>query len=120
MKVTQSCPTLQPHGLHSPWNSPGQNTEVGSRFLLQGIFPIQGSNPGLPHCRQTLYQLNHQGSPYYVKHCSNHLICVHWFYPHKNSRSRCYYYHPRDETEAQGSHSKELPGLRSIRLFTDY
>ena len=79
VKITQSCPTLQPHGLYSPWNSLGQNTEVGSRFLLQGIFPTQGSNPGLPHCRQTLYQLSHQGSPYYVKHCSNHLVCVHWF-----------------------------------------
>ena len=44
------------------WNSPGQNTGVGSRSLLQGIFPTQGSNPGLPHCRQILYQLSHQGS----------------------------------------------------------
>ena len=43
--------SLQPHGLYSPWNSPGQNTEVGSWFLVQGIFPTQGSNPGLPHCR---------------------------------------------------------------------
>ena len=40
--------SLQPHGLYSPWNSPGQNTGVGSYFLLQGIFPTQGSNPGLP------------------------------------------------------------------------
>ena len=45
------------------WNSPGQNTGVGSRSLLQGIVPTQGSNPGLPHCRQILYQLSHQGSP---------------------------------------------------------
>ena len=37
-------------GPHSPWNSPGQNTGVGSRSLLQGVFPTQGSNPGLPHC----------------------------------------------------------------------
>ena len=44
---------LWPHGLHSPWNSPGQNTWVG---ILQGIFPTQGLNPGLPHCRQVLYQ----------------------------------------------------------------
>ena len=50
-------------GLHSPWNSPGQNTGVGSLSLLQGIFPTQGSNPGLPQCRQILYQLSHQGSP---------------------------------------------------------
>ena len=63
MKVTQSRPTLQPHGLYSPWNSPGQNTGAGSLSLLQGIFPIQGSNPGLPHCRRILYQLSHKGSP---------------------------------------------------------
>ena len=54
---------LRPHELYSPWNSPGQNTGVGSLFLLQGIFPNQGSNSGLPHCRQILYQLSHQGSP---------------------------------------------------------
>ena len=45
------------------WNSPGQDTGVGSLSLLQGIFPTQGSNLGLLHCRQILYQLNHQGSP---------------------------------------------------------
>ena len=55
--------SLQPHGLYSPWNSPGQNTGVGSLSLLQGIFPTQGSNPGLPHCRQMLYQLSHKGNP---------------------------------------------------------
>ena len=54
---------LQPHGVYSPWNSPGQNTGVGSLSLLQGIFPTQGSNPGLPNCRQILYQLSYQGSP---------------------------------------------------------
>ena len=46
--------SLKPHGLYSPWNSPGQNTGVGSLSLLHGTFPTQGSNPGLPHCRQTL------------------------------------------------------------------
>ena len=51
------------HGLYSPWNSPGQNTGVGICSLLQGIFPTQRLNPGLPHCRQILYQLSHQGSP---------------------------------------------------------
>ena len=55
--------SLQPHGLHSPWNSPGQKTGAGSRSLLQGIFPTQGSNPGLPHCRGIFYPLSHQGSP---------------------------------------------------------
>ena len=49
--------------LFSPWNFPGQNTEVDSLSLLQGIFLTQGSNPGLPHCRQILYQLSHKGSP---------------------------------------------------------
>ena len=54
--------SLQPHGLYSLWNSPGQNTGVGSLFLLQGIVPTQGSNPGLAHCRWILYQLSHKGS----------------------------------------------------------
>ena len=63
VKVTQSCPTLRPRGLYSPWNSPGQHTGVGSLSLLQGIFPTQGSNLGLPHCRHILYQLSHKGSP---------------------------------------------------------
>ena len=53
--------SLGPHGLNSPWNSPGQNTGVGSRSLLQGIFPTQGENRGLLHCSQILYQLSHQG-----------------------------------------------------------
>ena len=55
--------SLRPHGLYSPRNSPGQNTGLGSCSLLQGIFPTQGSNPGLLHCRQILFQLNYQGSP---------------------------------------------------------
>ena len=55
--------SLWPHGLYSPWSSPGWNTGVGSFSLLQGIFLIQGLNPGLPHCRRTLYQLSHKGSP---------------------------------------------------------
>ena len=96
--------SLQPHGLYSPWNSPGQNTgvgtfsrdlpkpgiepqsptlqadslptepqgkpkntRVGSLSLLQGIFPTQGSNPGFPHCRQTLYHLSHQGKPWILE-----------------------------------------------------
>ena len=55
--------SLLPHGLYSPWNSPGQNTVVGSLFLLEGIFPTQGSYPDLLHFRQILYQLSHKGSP---------------------------------------------------------
>ena len=55
--------SLRPHGLYSPWNSPGWNPGVGSLSLLQGIFPTQGLDPALPHCRRFLYHLSHQGSP---------------------------------------------------------
>ena len=54
--------SLWPHGLYSPWNSPGQNSGVGSLSFLLGIFPTKGLNPGLLHCRQILYQLSHKGS----------------------------------------------------------
>ena len=47
-----------------PWNSPGRNTGMGSHSLLQGVFPTQGSDLGLLHCRQIIYHLSHQGSPY--------------------------------------------------------
>ena len=56
------CDSLWPQGLYSPRNSPGQNIGVGSLSLLQEIFPTQGSNPGLPHRKQILYQLSHKGS----------------------------------------------------------
>ena len=64
----QSCRTLRLHGLYSarllgPRNSPGRNTAVGSLSFLWGIFPTQGSNPGILHCRQILYHLSHQGNP---------------------------------------------------------
>ena len=55
--------SLWPHRLYSPWNSPGQSTGVGSLSLLQGIFPTQGLNLGLLHCRWILYQLSYKGSP---------------------------------------------------------
>ena len=61
VKVTQSCLTLC-DPMDCPWNSPDQNTGVGSLSLLQGIFPTQGLNPDLPHCRRILYQLSHKGS----------------------------------------------------------
>ena len=60
VKVAQWCPTLcdpMDYSLPGPSvhrDSPGKNTGVGCHALLQGIFPIQGSNPGLPHCRWTL------------------------------------------------------------------
>ena len=83
--VIQSCPTLvtpwtvahqaslsmgfsrqeywKPARLLCPWDSPGKNTVVGCHFLLQRIFLTQESNPGLPHCRQMIYQLSYEGSP---------------------------------------------------------
>ena len=64
---TESCSVvynpLWPLGQYSSWNFPSQNTGVGSLSLLQGIFPIQGLYPGLPHCRPILYQLSQKGSP---------------------------------------------------------
>ena len=66
--VAQLCPTLcDPMDCSLPgpsvhWDSPGKNTGVGCHALLQGIFPTQGSNPGLPHCRWILYHLSHWGS----------------------------------------------------------
>ena len=57
--------SLQPHGLYSPWSSPDWNTGVGSLSLLQGIL-TQGSNPGLLHCRQILYQLSHKAVQIYI------------------------------------------------------
>ena len=60
-EVTQSCLTLcNPMGACSPPGSSVHGTfqaRVGCHFLLQGIFPTQGSNPGLLHCRQTLNML---------------------------------------------------------------
>ena len=62
-KLFSRVQLLWPHGLYSPYNFPGRNAGVGNLSLLQGIFPTQGSNPGLPHYRQILYQLRHQGNP---------------------------------------------------------
>ena len=60
--------SLRPHGMQPtrllyPWNFPGKSTRVGCHFLLQGILLTQGLIPGLPHCKQMLYHLSHQGSP---------------------------------------------------------
>ena len=62
-----------PSGSSVHRDSPGKNTGVGCHALLQGIFPTQGSNPGLLHCRQICYRLSHQGSP---PKCSNYRTIV--------------------------------------------
>ena len=54
----------------------GKSTGVGCHFLLQGFFPTQGSNPGLPHCRQMLYRLSHQGSPDYSVSSPKSGLCL--------------------------------------------
>ena len=82
MLVTQSCLTLRPHGLQPtrllcPWDFPGTDTKVGCHFLLQGILPTQGSNPGLLHCRQILYRLSYKGS--YLSYIHTYIytyVCV--------------------------------------------
>ena len=68
MKLLSRVRILRLHGLQPArllylWDSPGKNTGGGSHFLLEGIFPTQESNLGLPYCRQTIYRLSHQGSP---------------------------------------------------------
>ena len=67
--VAHSCPSLcdpmdcSLAGSSIHGDSPGKNTGAGCCVLLWAIFPTQGSNPGIPHCRQVLYHLRHQGSP---------------------------------------------------------
>ena len=87
--------SLQLHGLYSPQNSPGQNTGVGSLSLLQGIFPTQESDSGVPHCRQILYQLNQQGNPRILEWVA---------YPFSRRSSR-----PRNQTEFPALQVDSLP-----------
>ena len=63
--------SLRPHGLYTLWGFPGQNTGVGSHFLLQGIFPTQGQNPSLPRGRQIHYQPSH-------KRLIKHEVLIRW------------------------------------------
>ena len=80
--------SLRPHGLYPAkllylWDSPGKNNAVGCHFLLQGIFLTQGLNPGLPHWRQTLYPLSHQGSFIYLLREMTSKSCFVWLSPVK-------------------------------------
>ena len=86
--------SLRPHGLYPirllcPWDSPGKSAAVDCHFLLQGIFPTQELNPGLPHCRQTLYRLSHQGRPrnsnwiglgLHHRNCLVKTVYMHWWH----------------------------------------
>ena len=71
--MSDSLPTR----LLRPWGFPGNSTGVGCHFLFQGIFPTQGSNPGLLHCRQTLCHLSHQGSQSSMSYQINRLTEKH-------------------------------------------
>ena len=79
MFVTQLCLTLwDPHGLQltrlpCPGDFPGKDIRVVCHFLLQGMFPTQGSNPGLLHYRKILYLLSYHGSPYEQRHRKTHM-----------------------------------------------
>ena len=79
-EVAQSCLTLRPHGLLPtrllhPWDFPGKSTGEGSHFLLQGIFMIQGLDPGLPCCRQTLYRLSHTAGGFFNNWAIREALC---------------------------------------------
>ena len=93
----------RPHG-YSPWNSPGQSTGVGSLSLLQGIFPTQGSNPGLLHCRRILCHLSHKGSPRILEWVA---------YPFSSRSSR-----PRNRTPVSCIAGESLPTELSSGLIT--
>jgi len=94
--IAQPCPTVcdpmdcSPPGTSVHGDSPGKNTGVGCHFLLQWIFPTQGSNPGLQCCRQILYCLSHQGNPRVLEWVTYPFL--HGIFPiHKSNQSllRC-------------------------------
>ena len=92
--VSQSCPTLcDPMDCSPPdssvhRDSPGKHTRVGCHALLQGIFPTQGLNSGLLHCRWILYHLSHQGSlcPSTLRYKKR---CIHIHTTKSNARLQC-------------------------------
>ena len=108
VKVSQSGPTLLLCGLYSPWDSPGQNTGVDSHSLLQGIFPTQESNPGLPQVshRQILYHLNHQGNPRILEWVA---------YPFSSGSSQ-----PRNQTRISCIAGESLPIELSVQFSSVY
>ena len=98
------CNSLRPRWLYRPGNSLGQNAGMGS-LSLQGIFPPQGLNSGLPHCRQILYCLSHQQSPRILERVA---------YPFSRGSSQ-----PRNRTGdsciVSGFFTNELPSTCQIK-----
>ena len=76
-------------------DSSGKNIGLGCHAFLQGIFPTQGSNPGLPHCGQILYCLSHQGSPKILEQIA---------YPFSRGSSP-----PRNQTRSPALQANSLP-----------
>ena len=78
---------MEPTRLLHLWDFPGKNTGMGCHFLLQEIFPTQGLNLGLPHCRQMLYHLSHQGHKtwniFWVYSASGNI----WWSPNSNHQN---------------------------------
>ena len=90
--------SLRPHGpsrFLCPRDSPGKNTGMGCHALHQGIFSTEGLNPGLPHCRQILYRLSHQG---YAR-----TTYLQW--------PRNTYFHPRSLSGVPSAYSLTPPGM---------
>ena len=91
-RESESCSvvsdSLWPPGPYSPWNSPDQNSGMGSLSFLQGILPTQGSNPSLLHCSWILHQLSHKGNPSILEQVA---------YPFSTGSSR-----PRNQTRVSG------------------
>ena len=83
VKVAQSCQTLRPHGLYSPWSSPGQNSGVGSHSLLQGIFLTQGLNQRLLNWQGDSLALSHLGSPTYFPLLFSPSVVSNSLWPHE-------------------------------------
>ena len=130
----QAC-GLSPTRPLCPWDSPGKNIGVGCHFLLQGTFPTQRSNLGLPHCRQMLYCLSYQGSlEYQVVECikgvgqvtiptefkqegsvcvlSHIQLCDPWTVARSGKNARVgYHFLPQRIFPGQGSDSQLLPLL---------
>ena len=112
--------SLSPHGLSSPWSSPGQNTGVGSLSLLQGIFPTQELDWGLLHCRQILYQLSYQGS----QECREGLP----LYQHRKRKPGTWFFSslqkictvPSYKIRGQSHGGQAALSLRGLRKMKDY
>ena len=109
---------LRPHGFYSPWNSPDQNTGVGSHFFLQGIFPTQRLNQGLLHGRWILYQLSYYGSPSSLSWFSSAVPCWLMVAAPGPRRSNCGYHFPATTSLPAPAHCLCLSCLLGSQLLT--